>query len=153
ESRLEQAERDMGGRKLRVEADRLAAIGKSRLDGGRIVVHQEFEPIGFAESGVAQSEAGSLSDGGIELGDGQSRVAGLVVALQVAKGLEIGLVGSGSDRSAIGGPDALGADLHHGSQAKDGLILQSGEVARWIVDLRRTDLAQALRVDKNHGER
>src|SRR5204862_3464873 len=54
---VQEAQRDEHGRQVLVDFDGFATICKSLLNGGRVVIHQEFQAIGFAESRETQSKA------------------------------------------------------------------------------------------------
>src|SRR2546425_13361493 len=61
---MQKAQRDEHGRQVLVDFDGLVAICESLLNGGGVVIHQEFQAKGLAESREAQSKVRVFLYGG-----------------------------------------------------------------------------------------
>ena len=68
---------------------RLLAIGQRFIDPLIIFIELVFQTIGFAELGESQSKSRIGLDRFVERCDGQVEILRLVIALRIAKGLEI----------------------------------------------------------------
>src|SRR5437660_7272875 len=117
-----------------------------------MVIGLEFQAIGIPECRVTQSKTRVLFYCRIERSNGQVEIAGLVVALHISQGFEVSLIDAWRYAAGRRG-DGLGRiDFHQAGETSDGLILKSGEVATVVLELYRTDLPEALRVNQNHGQ-
>src|SRR5436309_73382 len=112
-----------------------------------MVIRLEFQAIGIPECRVTQSKTRVLFYCRIERSNGEVEITGLVIALHISQGFEVGLINARGD-VAGSRAGALGRiDFHQAGDPSDGLALKIGEVSSIVLKLDRTDLPEALRVN------
>ena len=149
---IQVSEGHVRARKAIVDLYGLLAICGSLLDPCRMVLRLKFQAIRLAECGVPQRESRIRIYRGVQSGYRSIEIAGLVVALHISERFEVRLVGARCDATGRSTGGLGHFDFHQASEMDDGLVLECGQVTSAIFELRRADLTEAFRIDKNHRQ-
>jgi hypothetical protein len=133
------AERDVDHRQLIAECGRLLAVYEGIIDPLPVVLLLVFQPVSFAQFGIAESKLRIVLDSRLKLGNGQVEVPALVIPLKIAQSFQIAFIGS-RDRG-VSARLCIGPDIQDAGEPPDRLLLESADVSCGIVNLNGTNLS------------